>query len=73
MSRLWRCDWCGAVWADRSALALLDVQYEGSTEEKVHACPEHLPEGWFPAADAQPVPDIDPVITAETWDELMSE
>lgn len=65
MATLWQCDWCGALWDTRNAVALLDIEFQGDTDRKIHACPEHLPEDWMPPADG--LPDTDPVIDAETW------
>lgn len=70
MGRLFQCDWCGAVWNTRDAVALVDVEFGGEIERKIHACPQHLPEGLFPAADSQPLPDIEPVVTPEEAERL---
>lgn len=62
MGRLWQCDWCGAIWDQREGVALVDMEFQGE-ESKTFACPDHLPPGHFPAADGEPLPDIDPVVS----------
>jgi len=62
MTTLWQCDRCGAVWDTLDAIALLEIEFNGTTE--LHSCPDHLPDDWYPSEDA---PDIDPLITADEW------
>jgi hypothetical protein len=65
MGRLFQCDWCGAAYDTRDAVALVDIEFGGGIDRKVFGCPDHLPPGQFPAADGEPLPDSDPVITPE--------
>ena len=70
MARLFQCDFCGAIWEQRDAVALVDLEFGGEIERKIHGCPQHLPPTVFPAAEGHPLPDIDPVITSEQAQEI---
>jgi len=68
VTTLWQCDWCGAVWDTRDAVALLDIEFGGDIDRKLHACPDHLPDDWNPPPEG--LPDIAPVVTADEWVEF---
>jgi len=70
MGRLWQCDWCGAIWNTRDAVALIDVEFGGEIDRKIFACPTHLPPGTFPAADTDPLPEIEPVLSADEAEQV---
>lgn len=68
---LWQCDWCGAIWDTRDAVALLDIEFGGEIDRKIHACPDHLPNDWSPPPEG--IPDIGPVMTAEEWEGFVAD
>lgn len=69
MGRLFQCDWCGAIFDTRDGVALVDMEFQGE-QSKIFACPAHLPPGHFPASDGDPLPNIDPLITADDAENL---
>jgi hypothetical protein len=43
MGRLFQCDWCGAIYGQRKALILMEINWVGD-DERILFCPEHPPE-----------------------------
>lgn len=43
MGRLYQCDWCGAIYGVRKCLVLVDIDWNSESDERIFACPDHLP------------------------------